>query len=266
MSMTAGDALADVVLVDHPAPHVLRVVLNRPQVHNAVNGTLARALEAAVDRSEADADVRVVVLAAAGERSFCAGADLSEVAAGRGRDLVTERGGFAGFVHAARTKPWIAMVNAQALGGGLELCLACDMIVASSSARFGLPEARRGIFAGAGGAFRLPRRIPRAVAMEMLATGEPIDAQRAYDLGLINRIADPDSLLDATLDLAGLIGANAPLAVVEALALARAATEADEPALWARNAETAARIAASADAREGARAFVEKRRPHWRGC
>jgi enoyl-CoA hydratase/carnithine racemase len=253
------------VLIDRLSHYVLQVTLNRPHARNAVNGEMARGLEAAIDLTESDPNIRAVILAAAGEKGFCAGADLAEVAAGRGRELSTERSGFAGFVRAQRSKPWIAMVGSSALGGGLELCLACDMIVAARSARFGLPEVKRGIFAGAGGAIRLPLVIPRLIALEMIATGDPIDAERAFSIGLVNRIvADPD-LQIATLALAEAIAGNAPISVRESLALARAAHEHPETEMWRRNAVAGRKVMSSQDAKEGPQAFLEKRSPSWTG-
>ncbi|MGE0741758.1 MAG: enoyl-CoA hydratase-related protein [Hyphomonadaceae bacterium] len=257
--------MSEAVLIDRPAPHVLRATLNRPDVRNAVNGDVARGLSAAIRQAEEDVGIRVAVLAAAGDKSFCAGADLSAVAAGKAAELSTPEGGFAGFVRAPRSKPWIAVVNSNALGGGLELCLSCDMVVAARSARFGLPEVKRGIFAGAGGAFRLPRAIPRAVAMQMIATGEPIDAARAYELGLVNIVVDDGELAAAGLALAAQVAANAPISVQESLALARAAKETTEEELWKRNSAAGKRVGASEDAKEGPRAFLEKRAPNWTG-
>jgi enoyl-CoA hydratase/carnithine racemase len=255
----------DAILIDRRSHYVMQVTLNRPHARNAVNGEMARGLEAAVDLAESDTNVRVVILAAAGERGYCAGADLAEVAAGRARELSTERGGFAGFVRAQRSKPWIAMVGSSALGGGLELCLACDMIVAAHSARFGLPEVKRGIFAGAGGVLRLPLVIPRLIALEMIATGDPIDADRAYSLGLVNRlVADPD-LEGATHALAEAIAGNAPISVRESLALARVAHEHPESDMWRLNAVAGRKVMSSQDAKEGPKAFLEKRPPSWTG-
>jgi enoyl-CoA hydratase len=196
---------------------------------------------------------------------FCAGADLTEVAAGRGKTLNTPDGGFAGFVHSKRRKPWIAAVAGAVLAGGCELSLACDMIVAGETSRFGLPEVKRGIFAGAGGVHRLPRALPRAVALEMIATGDPIDAARAYALGMINRLAPAEGVLEAAKSLARAIAVNAPISVVESLAIAREAQQATDEAMRARCAEVGARVLASADAKEGPRAFVEKREPVWKG-
>ena len=167
--------------------HIALITLNRPDARNAVNGEVARALESALDQYEGDDTLWAAILAAAGT-VFCAGADLKEIAAGNRATLSTERGGFAGIVKRARTKPLIAAVNGAAVAGGCEIALACDLIVASENAIFGLPEVKRSLIAAAGGLFRLPRAIGRAVAMEMILTGDPIDAERAYALGLVNTV------------------------------------------------------------------------------
>jgi enoyl-CoA hydratase/carnithine racemase len=257
--------MADEVLYEKLDDGVVVVTLNRPEKRNAVNPALAVALDAAVKRSEADPQVRVVILTSSNDKAFCAGADLAAVAAGEGPGCFTPDGGFAGFVHAARRKPWIAAVRGAAVAGGCERCLACDMIVAGDDTRFGLPEAQRGLLAGAGGATRLPRAIPRHIAIEMVATGDPIDAARAYQLGLINRMTAPDQVMPQALVLARRIAGNAPLAVQEAVALARTAAFMDEP--QARTATDAAlgRLRTTEDFAEGPRAFVEKRAPVWTG-
>lgn len=245
--------------------HIALVTLNRPEKRNAINGAVTRALEAAVQEVERNPAIRVAILQSSGEQIFSAGADLSEVMAGRGRELTTEAGGFAGFVKAERRKPWIAAVRGAAVGGGFELVLACDMVVAGSSASFGLPEAKRGVLAGAGGVFRLARSIPRAIALELLATGRSIEAQYGHTLGLVNRVvADADVLAEA-LRLAHEITANAPLSVLESLTIARVAHEHTEAELWQMSQAAAQRIIASADAKEGPRAFLEKRAPQWSG-
>lgn len=257
--------MADEVTTELVSDHVLIVTINRPQARNAISVDVATGIEAAVQRAESDSEIRVVLLAGAGDGSFCAGADLKEIVAGRGKELMTEKGGFAGLIKAKRRTPWIAVVEAPALGGGVELCLACDMIVASRRATFALPEAARGIVAGAGGLFRLPRRIPPAVAFEMLATGLSMSAERAYNLGLINRLVEPDQAMAAARTLAGEIAANAPLAVQASLAVARQADDLDEAALFEMTRSEAVAVVASADAKEGPRAFVEKRAPVWTG-
>lgn len=247
--------------IDH---HIARVTLNRPQARHAVNVAMTLRLEEIVRTIEEDPELRVAILAAAPGPAFCAGADLADVAAGRGPSLMTREGGFAGFVYAVRHKPWIAAVHGFAMGGGLEFALACDMVVAAQNAVFGLPEPKRGLLAAAGGAYRLPRAIPRAIALEMLTTGATIDAARAYALGLVNRVVELAELPQAALALAAQVAANAPLSVRESLAIGRAAAELDEGALRQLSAEATARVMASEDAREGPRAFVEKRAPVWK--
>jgi len=243
--------------------HVAILSLDRPEARNAVNGALADALEAALDQYEADENLWVAILRSTGP-VFCAGADLKEVAAGNGRALFTERGGFAGLVKRARTKPIIAAVNGAAVAGGCELVLACDMVVAADNARFGLPEVKRSLAATAGGMFRLPRAVGMAAAMEMILTGDPIDAPRAYELGLVNQVVPEDDLLEAAKTLAGRITANAPLAVQESRNVAARALMDDDDALWAAGEEAIRRIAKTEDYKEGPRAFIEKRDPVWK--
>ncbi|MBM0205694.1 enoyl-CoA hydratase/isomerase family protein [Micromonospora sp. STR1s_5] len=193
---------------------VARVTLDRAAARNAINGRLARQLEGVVGLIEDNPAVRVVILTGAG-RGFCAGADLAEVAAGQEAALWTERGGFAGFVRHPRTKPWIAAVHGFALAGGLEIALACDLIVASDDAVFGLPEVRRGLVAGAGGLFRLPRAIPRNLATEIILTGDSFGAAKAAEWGLVNRLVPFAQVQETALDLARRIALNAPLALIE---------------------------------------------------
>lgn len=252
------------VLFERIGRHIALVTLNRPDARNAINAAMTRRLEEIVRVVESEPEIRVSILAAADGKAFCAGADLAEVAAGRGRSLMTPDGGFAGFVFASREKPWIAAVHGNALGGGLELALACDMIVAAENAVFGLPEPKLGLLAAAGGMFRLPRAIPRAIALEMLATGAPIDARRAYALGLVNRVVDEAARIQEALAMAEQIVANAPLAVRESLAVGRIVAERDEAELRRLSEEATARVLASEDATEGPRAFVDKRAPVWK--
>ncbi|SEP29285.1 short chain enoyl-CoA hydratase [Methylobacterium sp. ap11] len=253
------------VLTERVGDHVAIVTLNRPQARNAVDPALAHGLASALARTEADVAIRAVVLAGAPCGVFCAGADLKVVAAGRADDLWTPEGGFAGFVHARRAKPWIAAVDGAALAGGCEIALACDLIVAGEGSDFGLPEVRRGLIAAAGGLYRLPRALPRAVALEMILTGATLDAPRAHAFGLVNRVVPAGLAQEEAVALALTIAANAPLAVRESLAVARLASDADEAALKAASAAARARIQSSEDYREGPRAFVEKRPPRWTG-
>jgi enoyl-CoA hydratase/carnithine racemase len=257
--------MTDAVLYSVPEPHVALVTLNRPDARNAVNGAVAAGLEAALDRSEADPEIRVVVLTGAGPHAFCAGADLKEVSAGRSATLATSRGGFAGFVRAPRSKCWIAAAQGHALAGGLELLLACDLAVGAETATFGLPEVKRSLVAAAGGVFRLPRALPRAIALRMIATGEPISAALAQQHGLLNELAPQADVLNTALSIARSICANAPIAVRESLAIARAALDLSDAEAWERSAAASAFIRTTEDFQEGPRAFVEKRAPRWVG-
>ena len=243
--------------------HTALVTLNRPNARNAVSVEMANTMETIVDATEADPAIRSVVLASSHPDVFCAGADLKEVHAGRGDKLFTERNGFAGLVFSDRTKPWIAAVNGKALAGGCELALACDMVVASTQAAFGLPEVLRGLVAAAGGMYRLPRVLPPNIALEMITTALPLGGERAYALGMVNRLVAADQVLDEALLLASQIAANAPLA--ESLRVARAAFAQNEAQLRAITREARATVFASNDYKEGPLAFIEKRKPRWTG-
>jgi len=228
MNIDVNPASEAAVLFERIGEHVALVTLNRPQVRNAVNGEITHGMTAALTQIESDPSIRVAVLAAAGGKAFCASADLSEVAAGRGKELATEAGGLAGFVKAERTKPWIAAVQGMALVGCCELVLACDMSVAGRSAKFGLPEAKRGLLAAAGGAFRIARGLPRSLAIQMLTIGDTMNAERAAHFGLINRVVDDAEVVNEAIRMAQAVAANAPLPVIESLALARSAHEVTE--------------------------------------
>lgn len=245
--------------------HVAQVILNRPDKRNAVNGAVAQAMDWIVKAIDADADIRVAVLSSTTEGTFSAGADLSEISKGNGASLSTKDGGFAGFVFAERATPWIAAVRGNALAGGCELALACDMIVASDTAKFGLPEVKRGLFAGAGGVYRLPRALPRAIALEIVATGDPLEAERAHALGLINRLVSVDEVLPTANALAQAIAVNAPLSVAESLRVAKLAFDLPEEELIKVSNKASAKVFSSEDAKEGPRAFLEKRAPNWTG-
>lgn len=253
------------VLFERRPGHVALVTINRPEARNAINGAVTMALDAIVAETEADPDVWVIVLTGAGGKAFCAGADLKEVAQGRGATLRTDRGGFAGFVFSERAKPWIAAVNGLALAGGAEIALACDLVVAAEHAAFGLPEVSRGLIAGAGGLFRLPRAIPPKIAIELIVTAGELDARRAHQYGWVNRLVPSDRLLDEALALAADIARNAPLAVRESLRIARSSHALSEAELRTLSQEAFTRVAASEDFREGPRAFIEKRAPRWNG-
>jgi enoyl-CoA hydratase/carnithine racemase len=261
----SNPAPADAVLFEVVQPHIALVTINRPEARNAINGAVAAGLEAVLERIEADPELWVTVLTGAGTQAFCAGADLKEVAAGRVAGLSTPNGGFAGFVRAKRTKLWIAAAQGHALAGGLELLLSCDLAVVAESATFGLPEVKRSLLAGAGGVFRLPRAIPKAIALEMIATGDPISAARAAQFGLVNAVVPVSEVIAAALALAGRVAVNAPVAVRESLGVARQATEHTESDLWEISEAAFRRVLATEDFNEGPRAFVEKRPPRWIG-
>jgi enoyl-CoA hydratase/carnithine racemase len=245
--------------------HIELLTINRPEARNAINGPVSLALSAAFDELTDDDDVWVVVLTASGDKAFSAGMDLKAFASGESADIMGATGGFAGIAQRDFPKPLIAAVNGSALAGGCEIMLACDLVVAVEGARFGIPEVKRGLFAAGGGLIRLPRRIPSAIALELALTGEPIDAQRALALGLINKVVPADRLRDEALALATAIVENAPLAVRASKRIIKQAGELTEAEAWAlSNAEVPA-IFGSADAMEGPTAFAEKRKPNWTG-
>jgi enoyl-CoA hydratase/carnithine racemase len=241
---------------------VLVITLNRPEARNAVNLALAEGVAAALDALDADDDLAVGVLTGAGT-GFCAGMDLKAFVAGE-RGWVGDRG-FAGIAQRAARKPLIAAVEGFALAGGLEVALACDLIVAGSGARLGIPEVKRSLVAAAGALLRLPRRLPYGLAMELALTGDPITAERAYELGLVNRVTERGGALDGALELAAAIAKNGPLALDATKAILQQQFGWSDEDFWQRQGELAGPVFTSEDAREGAIAFAEKRDPVWRG-
>jgi enoyl-CoA hydratase/carnithine racemase len=242
---------------------VATITVDRPQVRNAIDLPTAMALEGAIDDAERSGDVRVIVLAATGP-VFSAGMDLKALTATGDRPITPRRGAF-GIAAKPPEKPTVAAVQGKALGGGLEIALTADVIVASEDAEFGLPEVKRGLIAAAGGVLRLPRRIPRNVALEMIMTGAPISARRAYELGLVNRVVPAGRALDVALELAREIALNAPLAVRMSKWIADNSFDWPAGELFDRMQPKAQIIRESKDAAEGAQAFVEKRQPVWAG-
>ena len=237
--------------------NVLVVTLNRPDAGNALNGALSEGLSNALTEAAENDDVRTIVVTGAGEKIFCAGMDLKAFAAGE--DIAKIGMGFAALRNCK--KPLIAAVNGHALAGGFEVVMMCDLVVAVDSARFGIPEVKRGLFA-AGGGVRLPARIPLAVALEMGLTGDPIDAARAKELGLINQVVPAAELRDAALALAARVSANGPLAVQATKQLMLDEIGNGNPSLMG---ELQKKVFTSEDAKEGATAFAQKRAPEWKG-
>lgn len=269
----AGVAVGQVdgeVLVERRG-NVMVITINRPDARNAVNEAVCLGVGAAIEQAEADIEVRAVVLTGAGEKAFCAGADLKAIT--RGERIIPEgepwqTWGLAGFVGQYISKPTIVAVNGVAVGGGMEIALAADLIVAAENAVFGLPEVQRGLVAGAGGAFRITQQLPQRIGLEMLMTGDPISAERALELNLVNRVTPAGGALDAALELAERIASNAPLSVQAskriALGYHGSSRPLDEP-LWEHTAEETKSVTGSEDAKEGPRAFAEKRSPVWTG-
>ena len=240
---------------------VLIVTINRPEAKNAMNKAAAEGIAAAMDRLDAEDDLRVGILTGAAG-TFCSGMDLKGFL--RGESPSIEGRGFGGIVQAPPKKPLIAAVEGYALAGGLELMIACDLVVANAGAKFGIPEVKRGLVAAAGGVMMLPDQIPERIAMELALTGDFIDAPRAYELGLINRVVD-GSALDGALELAKKIVANGPLAVRVSKAIVKESRGWPMEERYNRQGKLIAPVFVSEDAREGAAAFAEKRAPNWKG-
>ncbi len=241
---------------------VLVVTIDRPEARNAINLAAATGIAEAMERLDSDDALRVGILTGAGG-SFCAGMDLKAFVAGERSDV--EGRGFAGIVERPPRKPLIAAVEGWALAGGFEIALSCDLIVASREARFGIPEVKRGLVAAAGGLLRLPHRIPYHLAMELALTGDPIGAERAEALGIVSRLTGPGEALAGAQELAARIAANGPLALAATKRIVAESGDWHEAEAWQRQAEIVQPVFESADAREGATAFAEKREPVWRG-
>jgi enoyl-CoA hydratase len=253
--------VSDEVLVERRGA-VQVITINRPEAKNALNAAVGQAVADAADELDASDDLRVGVLAGAGG-TFSAGMDLKGFL--RGETPSIEGRGLCGITQTPPRKPLIGAVEGWALAGGFELLLACDLVVAARTARFGVPEVKRSLVAGAGAALLLPRRVPFAIALELLLTGEPFGAERAAEAGLVNRLTDEGGALDAALELAETIAANGPLAVAATKQIARSSADWTLADGWAQQSEIMRPVFTSEDAREGATAFAEKRAPVWKG-
>lgn len=241
---------------------VQTITINRPEARNAMTLAAARLIAAALDELDARDDVRIGILTGAGN-SFCAGMDLKGFLRGE-RPSLPDRG-FGGLTKKPPKKPLIAAVEGYALAGGFELVLACDLVVAAEDARFGVPEVKRGLAAAAGGLVRLPRQLPYRVAMELILTGDMLEAPRAHALGLVNRLAKPGQALAEANKLAQTIAANGPLSVAASKRVVMESPDWPADEVWERQAALTEHVFASADAREGSAAFAEKRKPVWQG-
>jgi enoyl-CoA hydratase len=253
--------VADEVLVEQ-RDGVQVITINRPEAKNALNKAVAEGVAAAVDELDSSDELRVGVLTGAGG-SFSAGMDLKGFL--RGESPSIEGRGLCGITQTPPRKPLIGAVEGWALAGGFELLLACDLVVAAETARFGVPEVKRSLVAGAGAALLLPRRVPFALALELLLTGDPLPAPRAAEIGLVNRLTGEGKALEGALELAVTIAGNGPLAVAATKAIARGSSDWTLEQGWKAQAELMAPVFGSEDAREGATAFAEKRTPVWKG-
>jgi enoyl-CoA hydratase len=259
MSISAD---ASTAVLAEPRDGVLIITINRPQARNAVNRDVAEGIAAALDRLDDTPELGAAVLTGAG-KGFCAGMDLKGFVSG-GRPWVGDRG-FAGITRRAARKPLIAAIEGFAVAGGLEIALSCDLLVAARGARLGIPEVKRSLVAAGGALLRLPRRIPYHLAMEMALTGDPITAERAAELGLVNRLAEPGQALDVALAFAAEIAVNAPLGIIAAKRILEEQWDWSAAEAWDAQDAIVEPVFSSADAREGATAFAEKRAPVWRG-
>jgi enoyl-CoA hydratase len=242
---------------------ILVLRLNRPDARNALTARLLSGIGTAVVEAEADPEIRVIVLIGTGDRAFCAGMDLRSFADGENMDLDEGKVGYQRLIQGQITLPVVGAANGTAIGGGLELLLGCDVTVASAQARFGFPEVKRGLFPAGGGTF-VGTRIPLAIALEMVLTGDLIDAARAYQVGLVNAVVAPQEVLATALALAVRISENAPLGLAAAKELVRLGVS-DAAQATSRMSEWQSSVFTSDDAKEGAMAFVEKRTPVWKG-
>jgi enoyl-CoA hydratase len=258
--MTEDDGGPEVLTEE--AGGVLTISINRPRQMNAMTRTAGLAIAASLDDLDRRDDLQVGILTGV-DGNFCAGMDLKRFVAGERASI--EGRGFGGLTERPPRKPLIAAVEGYAVAGGFEMVLACDLVVASSSAKFGLPEVRRGLVAAAGGLLRLPLLVPRAIAMELILTGNTLDAARAESLGLVNQLVAPGNALDAAKELAAAISRNAPLAIAVSKRVVTESAGWPQHEWFSRQSELTNPVFTSRDAIEGARAFAEKRAPEWSG-
>jgi enoyl-CoA hydratase len=256
------DAPQQPVVLSERRGNVLLITLNRPEVRNAVNAALAEGIANALEELDADDTLSVGVLTGAGG-FFCAGMDLGAFV--RGESPWYGDRGFAGIAQRSADKPLIAAIEGFAVAGGMEIALACDLIVAAKGAKLGIPEAKRSLIAAGGALLRLPKRMPYHVVMELALTGDPFLSERFHELGLVNRLAEPGGAVDVALELAAQLAKNGPLALVASKRILQEQFDWSSEEMWAKQGEISGPVMISEDAKEGARAFKEKREPVWRG-
>jgi enoyl-CoA hydratase len=257
--MSAG---AEQAVLSERRGNVLLITLNRPAVRNAVNAAVAEGVARALDELDAEQELAAGILTGAGGY-FCAGMDLGAFV--RGESPYFGDRGFAGIAQRASRKPLIAAIEGFAVAGGMEVALACDLIVAARGAKLGIPEAKRSLVAAGGALLRLPRRMPYHVVMELALTGDPQPAERFYDFGVVNRLAEPGGAVTAALELAAALVRNGPLALAASKRILQEQFDWSAAEMWERQREISGPVFGSADAKEGASAFKEKREPVWRG-
>lgn len=255
--------MSEPVLLTERRDGVLLITIDRPEARNAITYDVARGIADALDELDADPGLAVGILTGAGG-GFCAGMDLKAFASGGPRPWIDGRG-FAGIVERPPATPLIAAVEGFAVAGGLEIALACDLIVAARGAKLGVPEVKRSLVAAGGALLRLPQRLPAGIAAEMALTGDPILAERGHELGLVNRLAEPGRAVEVALELAAAIAANGPLALTATKAVLTQGRGWSEDAFFARQRPIVEPVMTSDDAQEGARAFAERRVPRWQG-
>ncbi len=242
--------------------NVLLITIDRPEVRNAVNAAVAEGIAGALEELDGDDELSVGILTGAGG-FFCAGMDLGAFVKGES-PWFGDRG-FAGIAQRSARKPLIAAIEGFAVAGGMEIALACDLIVASRGAKLGIPEAKRSLVAAGGALLRLPRRMPYHVVMELALTGDPLPAERFHEFGVVNRIAEPGGAVDAALELADSVAKNAPLALIASKRILQEQFDWSSTEMWERQSAISGPVFASEDAKEGAAAFKEKRDPRWQG-
>jgi enoyl-CoA hydratase len=261
--MSVDEATAAEPVLSERRGDVLLITLNRPQVRNAVNAALAEGVGRALDELDADDELSVGVLTGAGG-FFCAGMDLGAFV--RGESPWFGDRGFAGIAQRSARKPLIAAIEGFAVAGGLEIALACDLIVAAKGAKMGIPEAKRSLIAAGGALLRLPRRMPYHLVMELALTGDPFPADRFYEVGVVNRLVEPGAAAEAALELAATLSKNGPLALIASKQILQEQFDWSTAEMWEKQGAISGPVFASEDSKEGANAFKEKRDPVWRGA